>query len=570
MKKTRQLVLFLCLLCFLASFVSSASSADFDILILNGKIVDGSGNPWFYGDVGIRDGRIAAIGKLAGQPAKRTIDAGRMIVSPGFLDMLGQSEYTLLVDSRAESKLRQGITTEITGEGESPAPVNDRTLKDLQPELDHYGIRADWKTLDEYFTRLEKQGIAINLATFVGATQVRLYVLGAEDRKPTTAELDQMKALVEEAMRQGALGVSSSLMYVPAIFSSTEELIELARVAGKYGGIYISHIRNEQAGVLDALEEAIRIGREAGVRVQIWHLKVSGQKNWGKMPLVVEKIERARGGGVDIAADLYPYIAAATSLRTILPPEAREGGDERMLERLRDPAQRRRIRQAVLRQKGAFENLYLASGGASGVMVSSVLNPALRLYQGKRLSEIAAMRKEDPVEAAINILIEDKGKTGAIYFVMSEPDVQFALKQPWTSLDTDYPAVRPDGILGEANPHPRSYGSFPRVLGRYVREQKLMPLEEAIRKMTSLPAQRVGLQDRGLLRVGMAADVAVFDPEKIRDLATFEKPHQFSEGVRYVIVNGQIVLDDGMVTAARPGRALRGPGWKGQKTETGK
>ncbi len=569
MKQMRRFMLFLFLLCFSASFASSASSADFDVLILNGKIVDGSGNPWFYGDVGIRDGRIVALGKLAGQPAKRSIDAGRMIVSPGFLDMLGQSEYTLLVDSRAESKLRQGITTEITGEGESVAPVNDRTLKHLQVELDHYGLRVDWKSLDEYFARLERQGTAVNLATFVGATQVRLYVLGAEDRKPTTAELDQMKALVDEAMRQGALGVSSSLMYVPAIFSTTEELIALARVAGKYGGIYISHIRNEESGIMDALDEAIRIGREAGpadggagVRVQIWHLKTSGKENWGKMPLVVEKIDRARAGGVDIAADLYPYIAAATGLRTILPPWAREGGDARMLERLRDPEQRRKIRQAVLRQKGTEENLYLSSGGASGVMVASVLNPALRLYQGKRLSEIAAMRKEDPVEAAINILLEDNGKTGAIYFAMSEPDVQFALKQPWTSIDTDYPAVRPDGILGEANPHPRSYGSFPRVLGRYVRDLKLMPLEEAIRKMTSLPAQRVSLQDRGLLRVGMAADVVVFDPDKIRDLATFDKPHQFSEGVRYVLVNGQIVLDDGNVTTARPGRALRGPGWQ--------
>ncbi len=566
MRQMRRLILFLCLL---ASFASFASAADFNILILNAKIVDGSGNPWFYGDVGIRDGRIAAIGKLTGQPAKRTIDAGGMVVSPGFLDMLGQSEYSLLVDSRAESKLRQGITTEITGEGESVAPVNDRTLKDLQPALDHFGIRVDWKTLDEYFARLEKQGIAINLATFVGATQVRLYVMGAEDRKATPAELDQMKALVDEAMRQGALGVSSSLMYVPAIFASTEELVELARVAGKHGGIYVSHLRNEQDGVLAALDEAIRIGREArpadggaGVRVEIWHLKVSGRKNWGRMPLVVEKIEQARKAGVDIAADLYPYVAAATSLRTILPPWTREGGDARMLERLRDPAERRKIRQEVLNQKGGYENIYLAAGGASGVMVASVLNPALKIYQGKRLLEIAATRKEDPVEAAINILLEDNGKTGAIYFVMSEPDVQLGLKQPWTSIDTDYEAVRPDGILGEANPHPRSYGTFPRVLGHYVRDLKLMPLEEAIRKMTSLPAQRVGLQDRGLLRVGMAADVVVFDPDKIRDLATFEKPHQFSEGVRYVIVNGQVVLDNGNVTDARPGRALRGPGWQ--------
>ncbi len=534
---------------------------EFDLLIKGGRIVDGTGNPWYYGDLGIKGEKILVMGHLSESGSKKVIDASGLVVAPGFVDMLGQSELALLVDKRAMSKITQGITTEVTGEGESIAPVNDLILKDWEPALQKYNLKVDWKTLGEYFQRLERDGTSINLATFIGATQVRVFVLGHDDRPPTEEELQKMKALVAEGMKDGALGVSSSLVYAPASYAKTDELIELCKVASQFGGIYATHIRNEGSGIFPALEEAIRISEEAKIPLEVWHLKVAGKPQWGRMPEVVHFLERARTRGVDITADQYPYTAGATGLSASLPHWAHEGGVEKLLERLRDPATRRKIREDVVTLSEAQENFYRGAGGAEGILITSVNNEALKIYEGKRLNEIARLRSEDPVETLFNLLIEDKGQVGAIYFSQNEEDMKVAMRQPWVSVNTDFNAAATDGPLSRSKVHPRSYGSFPRILGRYVREQRILSLEEAIRKMTSLPAQRVGLRDRGLLRPGMSADVVVFDAEKVIDNATYENPHQYSDGMHYVIVNGEIVLEKGKHTGRFPGKALRGPGF---------
>ncbi len=540
----------------------------FDVLLVGGRIVDGTGNPWYIADVGIRDGHVAAIGRLASAepgrsaPAKRTIDARGLVVAPGFIDMLGQSELTLLVDGRAESKIRQGITTEITGEGGSVAPQTDKTLPDFQEGLALYGLKADWRTLAEYFARLERHGSAVNLGTNVGATQVRMALLGGEDRAPTAQELAEMKRMLAEAMEQGAMGISTSLVYAPAIYAKTDELVALSRVAASYGGVYSSHMRNEGTAIFQALDEAFRIGREAGIPVHIYHLKVAGKPVWGQMPEVIRRINQARAEGLEVTADMYAYPAGATSLAASLPPWALEGSIDRVIERLRDPTQRQRMKDEMTRPASSWQNFYFYSGGGAGILISSVANEKLRAFQGKRLSEAAQLRGQNELDALFDMLIEDRLQIGAIYFLMDEKDIEAAIPQPWVSFGCDSEAVRPDGILGQYKPHPRAYGNFPRILGRYVREKKLVPLEEMIRKMTSLPAQTMRLPDRGLLKPGMWADAVVFDPATIRDLATFENPHQYSEGVRYVLVNGQLVLDDGKMTDALPGRVLRGPGYR--------
>jgi len=534
---------------------------ELDLLIKGGRIVDGTGNPWYYGDLGIKGEKILVMGHLDELSSKKVIDASGLVVAPGFIDMLGQSELALLVDKRAMSKITQGITTEVTGEGESIAPVNDLILKDWQPTLQKYNLTVDWKTLGEYFQRLERDGTSINLATFIGATQVRVFVLGHDDRPPTEEELQKMKALVAEGMKDGALGVSSSLVYAPASYAKTDELIELCKVASQFGGVYATHIRNEGSGIFPALEEAIRISEEAKIPVEVWHLKVAGKPQWGRMPEVVHFIERARTRGVDITADQYPYTAGATGLSASLPHWAHEGGVEKLLERLRDPATRRKIREDVVTLSEAQENFYRGAGGAEGILITSVNNEALKIYEGKRLHEIARLRGEDPVETLFNLLIEDKGQVGAIYFSQNEEDMKVAMRQPWVSVNTDFNAAATDGPLSRSKVHPRSYGSFPRILGRYVREQRVLSLEEAIRKMTSLPAQRVGLKERGLLRPGMYGDVVVFDAERVIDIATYENPHQYSEGIHYVVVNGQIVLEKGKHTGRYPGKGLRGPGF---------
>jgi dihydroorotase/N-acyl-D-amino-acid deacylase len=532
-----------------------------DVLLRGGWIVDGAGNPRYRGDLLIAGDRIAAVGRLENAVARETLDVSGKIVAPGFIDMLGQSEQNVLIDNRVLSKVTQGVTTEITGEGGSIFPLTDSLVSQDSDLMKKYHFSEDWRDLDGYFRHLEKTGSTINIATFVGATQLRTVVVGTGDRQATPAELAHMVALVDTAMQQGALGVSTALEYAPAFYASTEELIALAREAHRYGGIYATHMRNEGGQEDQALDETFRIGRETGIPLEIWHLKVSGRLFWGRMPRVLAKIDSARKSGLDVTANLYPYVAAATSLDATIPAWAHSGGTDSMLLRLKDPATRARIRAELLTPPQISDRFMRAAGGPAGVIVLPFAD-SLSRYNGKRLSEIAALLHKDPIETLFDLVTQERARTGAIYFVMSEPDVDSALAKWWTSFDTDYGGVAPDGPFGHDGVHPRTYGTFAKILGHYVREQHLLTLEDAVRKMTSLPAQRVGLVDRGLLRPGLYADVTVFDPDSIADRATFEAPHQPSVGVTYVFVNGQMVLNHGQVTAARPGRGLRGPGYR--------
>jgi len=541
-----------------AFFLLAASP--YDVVIQHGRIVDGTGSPWYSGDIGIRQGRIAAIGNLTGAPARRTIDARGMVVAPGFIDMLGQSELTILVNPHLPSKIYQGITTEITGEGSSVAPVNDAILKADRVGYEHYGINPDWRTFHEYFARLEKQGMGINLASYVGATQVRRMVLGDDDRAPNAAELERMKTLVRDAMRDGAVGVSTALQYAPAPYASTEELIALAAEAAKFGGIYATHMRSEADAIISAVDEAVRIGREARIPVEIWHLKTAGKANWGRMPEVIAHIQRARDSGVDITADTYAYPAGFNTFSAIIPPWAHDGGDAKLIERLKDPAIRARIRKEMETPGGHWENEWQEGTGPESILVGAVANPKLLPLQGKTIAEIAKLWGKDPFDAIFDLLIEDHAYTNVALFIMSEPDIALALAQPWVSICNDSEGTAPDGLLGKEHPHPRAYGTFPRILRKYVREEKKLTLEDAIRKFSALPAQRMRLADRGVLKEGMWADVVVFDPETIRDLATFENPNQLSVGMRFVLVNGVPVIEEGKMINALPGKVLRGSG----------
>jgi N-acyl-D-amino-acid deacylase len=551
------LVLFL-----IASTFACAADGAFDIVITNGHIVDGTGSPWYSGDVGIRDGRVAAIGNLSAAGRKRTIDAAGKVVAPGFIDMLGQSEVTILVDPRLPSKIYQGITTEITGEGGSAAPLTKAIVEADRPAYAHYKVDVDWQTFRQYFARLEKQGMGINLASYVGATQVRRVVLGDADVQPTAEQLEKMKALVRDAMHDGAVGVSTSLQYAPAPYAKTEEIIALAAEASKFGGIYATHMRDEGDAVLDAIDEALRIGREAHIPVEIWHIKVAGKNNWGRMPQVVAKINQARAQGSDISANTYAYTAWFNSMSAFVPPWAHDGGDAKLVERLKDPATRARIRKDLETASENWDNEWQEIPGPEAVMIGVVQNPELKKFQGKRLSEVAEMMHKDAMDALFDLLIEDKGFTECAVFGMSEPDVALALEQPWVSIDNDSSGTSPEGILGEEHPHPRAYGTFPRILRKYVREEKKLTLEEAIRKFSALPAQRMRLTDRGVLKQGMWADVVVFDAEKVRDVSTFDDPNRLSEGMEYVLVNGAPVIDGGKMTGALPGKVLRGAGYQ--------
>ena len=535
--------------------------APFDVIIKNGHILDGSGSPWYAADIGIRGDRIEAIGQLGYAQAKKVIDAKGMIVSPGFIDMLGQSEMSLLIDNRSLNKLSQGITTEITGEGGSIAPQNEKTLAALKPFLDQFHLTVDWTTLDGYFRRLEKDGTPINLGTYVGAAQVREAVIGDDDRPPTPVELEQMKALVAQAMKDGALGISTALIYPPGHYAKTDELIALAQVASQYGGIYASHMRSEGAGEMEALDEAIRIGREANLPVEIFHLKLSGKPRWGSMPRVVAKIQAARDAGIDIRADQYPYVAGSTALVSSLPPWIADGGADKLLERLRDPKIRERLKKEMAVEHKDWENLYFDCGGGAGVMISGVINPNLKKYDGMTVAQMAKAEGKPELDALFDFIEEDKAQTGAIYFMASEQDLIYALKQPWTSLCLDSGEQSLDGPLFEPHTHPRSYGSFPRFLGHYVRDEHLISMEQAIRKITSMPAQREHLLNRGMIKAGFYADITIFDPEKIIDRATYSEPAKISEGVDYVFVNGQLEFERGTLTGAKAGRALRGPAW---------
>ena len=538
-------------------------SPAYDLIIQNGRIMDGTGNPWYSGDIGIANGRIVAVGRLRAGLSRRVIDARGLVVAPGFIDMLGQSETALLIDNRSLSKLAQGITTEITGEGGSIAPQNAFTIREAQPLLDAYHLKIDWTTLDDYWMRLEKKGTPINIGTYVGAAQVREAVLGDENRAPSPAELEKMKALVAQAMRQGALGLSTALIYPPGHYAKTEELIELAKVAAQYGGIYATHMRSEGLNEVAAVRETLRIGQEAHLPVEIFHLKVSGKTRAGKMVEIVRMIQMARDSGQDVTADMYPYLAGATALASSLPPWVAEGGMARLLERLRDPAVRQRIRNEMSATgERTWENLYLDAGGAPGVMVSSVVNPELKQYTGKTVAEIAALQKKDPLDALFDFILSDRGLSGALYFIASEEDLQTGLRQPWTSIGLDANELSLDGPLFEPHTHPRAFGSMARFLGHYVRDLQLLPLEQAIRKITSLPAQRERLTGRGLIQEGFWADITIFDPGSIIDKATYIEPAQLSHGVKWVIVNGQTAFEDGKLTGAMSGRGLKGQGAK--------
>jgi len=541
---------------------NASVSNDYDVIIKNGSIIDGSGNPWVSGDIAIRGDRIAAIGKLDDARAKRVIDATGLVVSPGFIDMLGQSEAALLIDNRSLSKLAQGITTEITGEGGSIAPQTELTLAALQPALDHYKLKVDWTTLDGYFQRLEKSGTPLNIGTYVGLGQVREAVLGDEDRAPTPAEMEKMKGLVDQAMRDGALGVSTALIYPPGHYAKTEELIELAKVASQYGGIYGTHMRSEGQTEPQAIAEALRIGREANLPVEIFHLKVSGKTRWGNMTKIVAQIQAARDAGQDVTANMYPYIAGGTALASSLPPWVADGGLEKLLQRLHEPATRAKIRLEMAADHPEWENIFFDSGGGDGVMVSGVENPDLKKFNGKTIAQIALAQKKSQMDTLFDFIIADKGQTGALYFMANENDLVYGLKQPWTSLCLDAGELSLDGPLYEPHTHPRAFGAMPRFLGHYVRDQKLIPLEQGIRKMTSLPAQRERLVGRGLLKEGYFADVTIFDPSTIEDVATYTASSQVSKGIKYVFVNGQLEFEDGKLTGVTSGRALRGPGWK--------
>ena len=553
-------VILACLL-FTSCFSATVFAQSFDLVLTNGHIIDGTGSPWYSGDLGIREGKIAAIGNLANAPRKRTIDVQGQVVAPGFIDMLGQSEMTILVDPRLPSKIYQGITTEITGEGNSAAPLNDVIIQADVASYQHLKITPDWRTMRQYFARLEKQGMGINLASYVGATQVRRMVLGDENKAPTPDQLNQMKALVRDAMHDGAVGLSTSLEYAPAPYAKTDELIALAAEASKFGGIYATHMRNESDSVLQAIDEALRIGREAHIPVEIWHLKVAGKANWGRMPEVVAKISSARAQGMDVAADTYAYPAWFNSFSAFIPQWAHDGGDAKLIQRLQDPAMRARIRKDMMTRSTEWDNEWQEIPGPEAVMIGVVQNPKLVPLQGKTLADVAKLWNKDPIDALFDLLIEDKAFTEVAVFGMSEPDVLLALQQPWVSVDNDSSGTSPEGLLGQEHPHPRAYGTFPRILRKYVREEKKLALEDAIRKFSSLPAQRMRLTDRGVLKQGMWADVVVFDPATIRDLATFEKPNQLSQGMNYVLVNGVPVIDQGKMTGVLPGKVLRGEGY---------
>jgi N-acyl-D-amino-acid deacylase len=542
---------------------AAAGNETFDVLISNGRIVDGTGAPWFRADIGISGDRIAAIGQLDGRNAKARIDASNLVVSPGFIDMLGQSEFNVLVDPRAASKITQGITTEITGEGSSIAPLSEALIKSAQPQYERFKVTLDFRTLDDYFKRLERNRPALNVGSFVGAGGLRAYVVGQTQRAATAEELEEMKKLVAEAMADGALGLSTSLQYVPGRFATTDEIIELAKVARQHGGIYISHQRSESNQIIPSLDEAFQVAELARIPTEIWHLKTAYRANWGRMPEVLKHFDAARARGLDVTANMYPYDRASNGLDACLPLWVREGGLDRMLARLKDPALRDRIKKDMDDPNARdWENQWYGSGGGAGVMVSTVLDPSLRQWEGKDLVQIGKEMGKDPRDAAMDLVIADRGETSVIISIMREDDVRAALAHPMMSIGTDSGARAEDGPLSESKSHPRAWGSFPRVLGKYVREEKLMSLEEAVRRFTSRPAARLGIADRGLLKPGFKADITIFNPDTVIDRSTFEDPTHYSQGIAHVLVNGKAVVSGGKITDQRPGEPIRGPGYR--------
>jgi len=539
-----------------------AQQTHYDFIIANARVVDGTGAPWVTGDIGVVGDRIAAIGDLSKASASKRVDASGLVASPGFIDVQGQSEFNILVDNRGASKITQGVTTEITGEGTSIAPVNDRMRKDSEAAAQKYGVAVDWSTLGDYFRHFERSKSAINLGTFVGAGGVRNFVVGSENRPATPPELDQMRQLVAQAMKDGAFGLSTALQYVPDTFASTDEVVELAKVARQYGGVYFTHQRSEADQIFESLDEVFAIAERAKISSTIWHLKTAYSENWGKMPEVLRRIEAARVRGIDVAASVYPYTRGSNSLIACFPSWISEGGTDKMIARLKDPAQREKAKKEMDEPGVTWQNQWRGSGGPSGVLLIQVLNPDLAKYEGMTLEEIGRAMNKDPKDAAMDIAIADRGNSSVVISIMDEADVKTAVSSPIVTYGSDSEAQAEDGPLSKSKAHPRAFGTFPRILALYVRDEHTMRMEEAIRKMTSLAASRVGLMDRGILRPGMLADVTVFDPQAIKDVATYNDPLRYSVGVKYVFVNGVPVVWDGNITDERPGRALRGPGYR--------
>ena len=533
----------------------------FDVLLRGGTIHDGTGAAPFVADVGIRGERIVAIGDLSGAQARTEIDARGLALAPGFINVLSWATESLLVDPRALADVRQGVTLEVFGEGVSMGPLNPAMKAEMLAQQGDLVFPVEWTTLGEYLEHLERKGVAVNVASFVGATTVRIHELGYEDRAPTPAELERMCALVRTAMEEGALGVGSSLIYAPASYSKTDELIALCSAASPYGGLYISHLRSEGERLLEAVEELLTISREAKIPAEIYHLKAAGQSNWPKMEAVLARVEAARAAGQHITADMYTYVAGATGLDAAMPPWVQEGGLDAWRERLQDPALRARVAQEMTAPQ-EWESLYLAAGSAEKILLVGFKNPALKPLTGKTLAEVARLRGKSPEETAMDLVVEDHSRVDTVYFLMSEDNVRRQIRVPWVSFGSDAAAPAPEGAFLQSNPHPRAYGNFARLLGRYVRDEQLIPLAEAIRRLTSLPAENLHLEHRGRLAPGYFADVVVFDPARIQDHATFEAPHQLASGVRDVLVNGTAVLRAGEPTGATPGRVVRGPGYR--------
>ena len=535
---------------------------NFDVIIKGGTVYDGTAGEPRRVDLAIRGDRIAGIGDFKNAKAKTTIDARALAVAPGFINMLSWSTASLIQDGRSQSEIRQGVTTEIMGEGESMGPVNDRVREHMLREQNDIKYDIKWNTLTEYLRYLESRGISCNVASFIGATTIRENVIGFEDKQPTPEQLDQMRELVRKEMEAGALGIGTSLIYPPAFYAKTEELIELCKVAAKYHGKYISHMRSEGNRLLEALDELIRISREAGIPAEVYHIKAAGEPNWGKIDDLLSRIEAAQKEGLKITADMYTYTAGGTGLDACLPPWTEDGGYPALFKRLRDPATREKIKAQVQTPSDDWENMYLAAGGPEHILLGEFKSEKLKPLTGKTLAEVAKMRGKDPIDTAMDLIAEDGSRIGTIYFMISEENIKKELGKPWISFGSDEASQAPEGVFLKSNPHPRAYGNFARVLGKYVRDEKVLPMSDAIHRLSGLPATNLGLDHRGFLKEGMFADVVVFDPVTIADRATFEKPHQYAVGVKHVFVNGVQVLKDGEHTGAKPGRALWGPGKK--------
>ncbi len=538
-------------------------TAEYDVVIRNGVIYDGRGGPPFSGDVAIDGDTIAAVGALPNARGGTEIDATGLAIAPGFINMLSWANVSLIEDGRSQSDIRQGVTLEVLGEGWSMGPLNEEMKKEAVERQGDIRYDVAWTTLGQYLEHLVERGVSPNVASFVGAMTIRIHVLGYQDRPPTPDELDQMCGLVRQAMEEGAMGVSSALIYAPGCYAGTEELIALARVAAEYDGLYISHIRNEGNRLLEAVDELIDVARRAETATEIYHLKASGRSNWDKLHDLIAKIEASRAEGLRITADMYTYPASSTGLDATMPPWVQEGGHRAWIERLKDPSIRERVRHEMLTSTGEWDSTYLAAGSAENILLVGFKNDALKPLIGKTLAEVAAMRGKSPEETAMDLVIEDDSDVSCVFFTMSEENVRKQITLPWVSFGSDGASLASEGVFLKSNTHPRAYGNFARLLGRYVREEKVIPLEEAIRRLTSLPAGNLKLHRRGALIARHFADVVVFDPGTVQDHATFADPHQYSTGVIHVFVNGIQVLKDGEHTGAEPGRVVRGPGWKG-------